>query len=70
MFRNSFIHKILSEFLQPFWFVGIRVSPYLFVILILIWFGDFSWFMQQLVLLSFVPETRDNIGEERDDEDN
>ena len=23
-----------------------------------------------LVLLSFVPETRDNIGEERDDEDN
>ena len=25
--------------------------------------------MKEIVLLSFVPETRDNIGEERDDED-
>ena len=29
-FRNPVIHKILSEFLQPFWYVGMtRVSPYL-----------------------------------------
>ena len=34
MFRNSFIHKVLSEFLQPFWYAGIRASPNLFVILI------------------------------------
>ena len=47
--RNSFFHKILSEFLQPFRYVGIiRVSPYLFVILIFIWFWDFGWFVQQL----------------------
>ena len=45
VFRNSFLHKILSEFLQPFWYVGIRASPYLFVILIFIWFWNFSWFM-------------------------
>ena len=44
-FRNSVIHKILSEFLQRFWYVVIRASPYLFVILIFIWFWDFGWFM-------------------------
>ena len=48
-FRNSVIHKILSEFLQPFRYVGIiRVSPYLLVILIFIWFWDFGCFSQQL----------------------
>ena len=24
MFRNSIIHKIHSEFLQPFWYIGIQ----------------------------------------------
>ena len=34
MFRNSVIHKILSEFLQPFrYFRMTRVSPYSLVIL-------------------------------------
>ena len=27
VFRKSFILKILFEFLQPFWYVGIRASP-------------------------------------------
>ena len=35
MFSNSVIHKILSEFLQPFRYVGMtRVAPYLLVIII------------------------------------
>ena len=30
VFRNSVIHKILSEFLQPFWYFGMaQVSPFL-----------------------------------------
>ena len=40
VFKNSFIHKILSEFLQPFRYVGMtRVSPHLFVIIIFFGFG-------------------------------
>ena len=62
-FRNSVIHKILSEFLQPFRYVGTqrrstwvgkeRVSPYALVILIFIWFLDFGWLSQQLLLRDF-----------------
>ena len=38
----------LNTLLQPFRYVGIiRVSPYLFVTLILIWFWDFGWFIQR-----------------------
>ena len=49
VFRNSVIHKILSELLQPFRYVGIiRVSPFSIVILIVIWVLDFGWFIQQL----------------------
>ena len=49
VFRNSVIHKIFSEFLQPFRYVGIiRVSPFSIVILIVIWVLDFGWFIQQL----------------------
>ena len=40
MFRNSVIHEILSDFLQPFRYVGTRrVFPYLLVILVLFGFG-------------------------------
>ena len=40
VFRNSVIHKILSEFLQPFWYVGMtQVSPFLLVILFLFGLG-------------------------------
>ena len=46
VFRNSVIHKILSEFLQPFRYIGIiRVFPYLLVILILFFF----WILVGLV---------------------
>ena len=40
-FRNSVIHKIFSEFLQPLRCVGIRASPCLLVILIFSWFWGF-----------------------------
>ena len=47
--RDSFIYKIPRELLQPFWFFGMwRVSPYLFMVLIFIWFWGFGWFIQQL----------------------
>ena len=43
------MHKILSEFLQPFQIVGMaRVSPLLIVVFIFIWFWVFGWFSQQL----------------------
>ena len=39
VFWDTFIHKILSGFLQPFRYVGMtQVSPYLFVIFIFICF--------------------------------
>ena len=39
-FRNSVIHEIFSEFLQPFGYVGMtRVSPLYLVVLVFIWFG-------------------------------
>ena len=57
MFKNSVIHKILSEFLQPFRYVGIiRVSPYLFVILIFIWVLGF-WLVYSTTLLTFQKNT-------------
>ena len=35
MFMNSFIHKIFSEFLQPFRYVGMtRVAPFLIVVFV------------------------------------
>ena len=51
VFRNSFIHKILSDFLQPLWYVGIiRVSPYLSIHTYtwhccwrVIWMMNFLW---------------------------
>ena len=55
VFRNSVIHKILSEFLQPFRYV-IRVSPNLLVILIFIWFWEF-WFVYSTTLLMFQKNT-------------
>ena len=38
-FRNSVIHENFSEFLKPFRYVGIqRISPFLIVVFIFIWF--------------------------------
>ena len=40
MFRNSVIHEIFSEFLQPFRYVRTqRVSPFYIVVFVFIWFG-------------------------------
>ena len=39
-FRNSVIHEIFSEFLQPFRYIGTqRVAPFLFVVFVLFCFG-------------------------------
>ena len=36
------LHKIFSEFLQPFRYVGMtRVSPFLIVVFVFVWFGFF-----------------------------
>ena len=49
VFRNSFIHEVLFELLQPFWCIGMRrVSPWQFLVHILIGFWDFGWFMQRV----------------------
>ena len=45
MFRNSFIHEILAEFLQPFWQVGKEgVSPCQFVVTFQLGLGISTWF--------------------------
>ena len=54
-FKNSVIHK--TEFLQPFGYVGMtRISPYLLVILIFIWFFGF-WLAWSTTLLKFQKST-------------
>ena len=41
-FRNFIIHKIFSKFFQPFRYVGkIKVSPFLLVVFVYIWFWIF-----------------------------
>ena len=53
-FRNSVIHKIFSELLQPFRYVGMaRVSPFLIVVFVFIWFWFFGWLGQQLLFRDF-----------------
>ena len=47
-FRNTFIHKIVIEFLQPFWYFARRRGyPFRLVILIFIWFWDFGRVLNQ-----------------------
>ena len=49
-FSNSVIHKIFSELLQPFRYVGMaQVSPFLIVVFVFIWFGIFGWLSLQLL---------------------
>ena len=49
-----FIHKIFSEFLQPFQYVGIRTGlSVLDRCLRFIWFWVFGWFSQQLLFWKF-----------------
>ena len=56
MFSKSFIHKVLSEFLQPFRYVGMtRVSLYLLVVLIFYLVLDF-WLAQSTDCSSGIPE--------------
>ena len=50
MFRNSVIHEILSEFLQPVRYVRTqRVSPFHIVVFAFIWYGILGWLGQQWV---------------------
>ena len=54
-FRNSIIHEILFEFLQPFRYFGTqRVAPFYIVVTVFIWFLDLglSW-LTLLPVLSF-----------------
>ena len=56
VFKISFIHKIISEFLEPFRYVGIiRVSKYLFVTVIF-WVLGF-WLVYSTTLLMFQENT-------------
>ena len=51
-FRNSIIHWIFSEFLQPFRYIGTqRVAPFYTVVLVFLWFWIFGWLGQQPVHL-------------------
>ena len=54
MFRNSVVHKIFSELLQPFRYVGMaRVSPYLLVVLMFIFLDFWLAWSTSLPDLSF-----------------
>ena len=54
MFRNSVIHKIFSELLQPFWCVGMaQVSPFFIGVFVFIWFWIFGWLGQRVSPFSF-----------------
>ena len=54
VFRNSVIHKIFSELLQPLRDFGTkRVSPFLIGVFVFIWFLVFGWLSQQLVFWDF-----------------
>ena len=58
VFRNSVIHKIFSELLQPFWYVGMaRVSPFLIGVFVFIWFWVFGCAQSTAGLLIFQKST-------------
>ena len=47
--RNSIIHEIFSEFLQPFRHVRIqRVAPFCRVVFVFIWFWIFGWLSRRV----------------------
>ena len=48
-FRNSIIHWIFSEFLQPFRYVRTqRFAPFWIVVFVFIWFWTFGWLGQRV----------------------
>ena len=50
VFWNSFVHKILREFFQPFWQIMQRVSRAGSVSSFYFWFCGFCWFWRQVSL--------------------
>ena len=58
VFRNSVIHRIFSEFLQQFRYVGmIQVSPFLIAVFVFIWFGIFCLALSTAPPLGFQKKT-------------